>query len=579
MNILKVQNELRSVPDNALIGYVQNPTGHVPTYLALSELQRRKDMRAKVLTTEPSQTTVAEDLEQQAQPQGIAAIQQPAQAPVVQPGVAGLPVPDQMFSGQGMAAGGIVAFEDGGDVAASDMAPMSADMTPTSAAPGYADMSYDALIASGVHPMNAAALKGMSPSPESYGRMRLGATAGGSSPAPSPAPSYGTDMLSEMMRVSPEAFRYSYGVGRGTSPYAGSAYSSIRKEMGSPGYADGGEVATSRVGDFFRGLGNANAVNIDKQIGALQAEKNKIKSDIFKAYTPSERAAQQQRLADIDSQISTLTAQRNTSTAPSVTPGVNVPGSQAAADALIRGSLDTQSVNPYTPPQVASMPAADTTKAFPTFEGVGSALPKPMTLDQAIEEQKAAYSKMGVDPNFYTDQSKKLESEREALKGEKSQAGWMALAKAGLGMAAGKSPFALQNIATGAMQGVEQYGLDVKDLRKEQNLLRASDQKLAEAQYLQSRGDAEGALKAMRERDKLVEAARERRDTINATIQAAKIGASARAGIDEDTIARGFKDAVASGEFKNNPEDYLRYKSLFTGAGTLPAGVKVTKNK
>ena len=31
-------------------------------------------------------------------------------------GVAGLPIPDQMFSGQGMASGGIVAFDDGGDI-------------------------------------------------------------------------------------------------------------------------------------------------------------------------------------------------------------------------------------------------------------------------------------------------------------------------------------------------------------------------------------------------------------------------------------------------------------------------------
>jgi hypothetical protein len=118
MNILKLQDELKSVPDNALVGYVQNPTGHVPSYLALSELQRRKDMREKYQQAQPEKTTVAEDLEQQAQPQpqGIAAIQQPAEAPVVEPGVAGLPVPDQMFSGQGMAAGGIVAFDDGGDV-------------------------------------------------------------------------------------------------------------------------------------------------------------------------------------------------------------------------------------------------------------------------------------------------------------------------------------------------------------------------------------------------------------------------------------------------------------------------------
>jgi hypothetical protein len=116
MNIIKLQNELKGVPDDALIGYVQNPTGNVPSYLALSELQRRKDMRAKYQAQQAPQSSVAEDLGQQAQPQpqGIAGI--PPQAPVEEQGVAGLPIPDQMFSGQGMAAGGIVAFEDGGEV-------------------------------------------------------------------------------------------------------------------------------------------------------------------------------------------------------------------------------------------------------------------------------------------------------------------------------------------------------------------------------------------------------------------------------------------------------------------------------
>jgi hypothetical protein len=37
------------------------------------------------------------------------------------------------------------------------------------------------------------------------------------------------------------------------------------------------------------------------------------------------------------------------------------------------------------------------------------------------------------------------------------QAPWMALAQAGFGMAAGKSPFALQNIAEGATMGLEDY--------------------------------------------------------------------------------------------------------------------------
>jgi hypothetical protein len=115
MNIIKLQNELRGVPDDALIGYVQNPSGHVPSYLALSELQRRKDMREKYQAQQAPQSSVADDLDQQAQPQGIAAMP-PQQVPVAEQGVAGLPIPDQMFSGQSMAAGGIVAFDDGGEV-------------------------------------------------------------------------------------------------------------------------------------------------------------------------------------------------------------------------------------------------------------------------------------------------------------------------------------------------------------------------------------------------------------------------------------------------------------------------------
>lgn len=107
MNIIKLQDELRGVPDNALIGYVQNPTGNVPSYLALSELQRRKDMREKYQSQQAPQSSVADDLEQQAAPQP-----QPQEAQ----GVAGLSIPDQMFNDQGMAAGGIVAFPTGGYV-------------------------------------------------------------------------------------------------------------------------------------------------------------------------------------------------------------------------------------------------------------------------------------------------------------------------------------------------------------------------------------------------------------------------------------------------------------------------------
>jgi hypothetical protein len=130
MNIIKIQNQLKGVPDDTLVGYVQNPTGQVPTYLALSELQRRKEMRSNYQANKPEDKTVAEDLVQEAQPQpGIAALpegqpMQQAMAPqpempvqqMAQGGLADLSMDNQMFNEENYATGGIVAFDDGGPV-------------------------------------------------------------------------------------------------------------------------------------------------------------------------------------------------------------------------------------------------------------------------------------------------------------------------------------------------------------------------------------------------------------------------------------------------------------------------------
>jgi hypothetical protein len=95
MNIMKLQSQLQQVPDNALIGYVQNPDGQVPSYLALAELSRRKEIRKS------------------AAPQAQAPTQSVAEQAIAEasPGIAGIPLQDPtMFSEQSMAGGGIVAF-------------------------------------------------------------------------------------------------------------------------------------------------------------------------------------------------------------------------------------------------------------------------------------------------------------------------------------------------------------------------------------------------------------------------------------------------------------------------------------
>ena len=128
MNIIKIQNQLKGVPDDTLVGYVQNPTGQVPTYLALSELQRRKEMRNSYQANKPEEKSVAEDLVQETQPEmmgvaGLPEAQPMMQAMAPQPempmeqmaqgGLAELDT-GNMYDENNYATGGIVAFAKGG---------------------------------------------------------------------------------------------------------------------------------------------------------------------------------------------------------------------------------------------------------------------------------------------------------------------------------------------------------------------------------------------------------------------------------------------------------------------------------
>jgi hypothetical protein len=117
MNIIKLQNMLRGVPDDALINYVQNPQGEVPSYLALSELQRRKDTRAKYQAEQVPESSVAEDLGQEATQNqgGLAMLAGQPQQDMAEQGVAGLDTGD-MYDEENFAGGGIVAFAPGGPV-------------------------------------------------------------------------------------------------------------------------------------------------------------------------------------------------------------------------------------------------------------------------------------------------------------------------------------------------------------------------------------------------------------------------------------------------------------------------------
>ena len=113
MNILEKEDLIKGLPDSELQRQMQSPTGELPQFLLISEIQRRTDMR-KSLQEQPKQETVSDQIMME----GIMANrppmqpQMPQQMPPQMP-----PMPPQMpMPPMGMAQGGVVRMANGGEV-------------------------------------------------------------------------------------------------------------------------------------------------------------------------------------------------------------------------------------------------------------------------------------------------------------------------------------------------------------------------------------------------------------------------------------------------------------------------------
>ena len=76
MNIIQMQDRLKGMPEETLINYVKNPMGEVPIYLALSEIQRRNDMRDRYQASIAKQDTNTVSDKEVAKSSGIASMMQ-----------------------------------------------------------------------------------------------------------------------------------------------------------------------------------------------------------------------------------------------------------------------------------------------------------------------------------------------------------------------------------------------------------------------------------------------------------------------------------------------------------------------
>jgi len=90
------------------------------------------------------------------------------------------------------------------------------------------------------------------------------------------------------------------------------------------------------------------------------------------------------------------------------------------------------------------------------------------TAEEAVSEYEQLLKARGIDSNFMNEAEAKLRAQQERMPEDRKTAMWEAVMRAGLGMAAGKSQYALSNIAEGGIGGLEQYRDSMKELKKDE---------------------------------------------------------------------------------------------------------------
>jgi hypothetical protein len=180
--------------------------------------------------------------------------------------------------------------------------------------------------------------------------------------------------------------------------------------------------------------------------------------------------------------------------APTVTPGGN--GKRSAPPPMI------STEPPAAAKPTAGLPALSTTA--PTAaqaKADAAALSDDTELRRSLENNEKftteAYEKLLGDynkkvaelPEAYKGYEERLKKEEEAASNDKDKALGMAIFQAGLGMMAGTSQYAFENIGKGALAGLDNYQSALKDLKKAQRERDKAFADIEAARLAEKRGD------------------------------------------------------------------------------------------
>ena len=302
-------------------------------------------------------------------------------------------------------------------------------------------------------------------------------------------------------------------------------------------FAGGGIVAfdeggsTSPVGRFFSEL-TAQTPEQTRQAyvrNALMRKKTELteQGGIFglKQQTPQQKEIYNRTKAEID-YLENLARNPNYTPVAATSAAPPAPAAApAAAPALPPNATQVMSGLPAAvvakPPAAAKPPVADVAKPPTTpvdpLAGLPSLKTTAISADQAKRDAatlsddtelrnaltanegfvKGAYDKLLGDydrkvtemPEAYKGYEARLKKEEDAASTDKDKALGMSIFRAGLGMLAGTSQYAFENIGKGALTGLEDYQSALKDLKKAQRERDKAFADIEQARLAEKRGD------------------------------------------------------------------------------------------
>ena len=459
MNIIQQQDRLKSLPEEVLIEYIANPTGEVPTFLALGEIERRKVMRNKYAAQQAEQPPVSEQIVQesmaammpQAMPQPP--MPQPPMAPSGDAGITALPTPNV---GQNYAQGGVVGYAAGGELSIADIQRLREE-------------GYDIPIGSTIDPRLSEAAR-LTALDEKFGRRD----------SPGLLAELGrkfmmTDKSQLKQRILNRADRKDFGMlPVGVGPYDREAVPIGITELLASGAEPSSNFLTDFTGNvinkYLREPGDPTIQSLQEPPLTEEEIQAKLNDQDLKNLDREQdnKKATIQKLEDarLEDELKNIAETGTNNVAGNA--GTNVAGGDAGGDAGGNAPILTEKdINDIR-------------------------LQKQQNYYDGIKAEQAALADvfgLQSSKDFYEAEKEFMQAERDKYAGDKDSALNMALINAGLGIAGGTSSNALENIASGAQTGVASYTKDLKDIRDEDRLFNKELRSLDRLRRAEGRAD------------------------------------------------------------------------------------------